>query len=143
MSTATQNGGRPLTVYLTAQVAGALFAIGAGWALLLADAPVWGALAPWLLVSAYLSRKRLPSEALGSALQLGAVVAIMAPLAPYVPALFDGAEVSSVTIAKELFGPALVFVLIAGLAYAVGILLKRRARRKLTKRSRKGVYHSR
>lgn len=142
MSTVARSGGRPVTVYVTAGAVGTAFAVAAGWALLLADVPVWGAVVPWLLVSAYLSRKRLPSEALGSALQLGAVAAVLAPVAPYAPAFVEGTDLSAVAVARELFGPALLFVVFAGLAYVVGLLLKRRARRKLTKQARKGVYRS-
>jgi hypothetical protein len=140
MAAAARTAGRPVTVYLTAQVAGVAIALAVGWLLLAADVTVWGAVGSWLLVSAYLSRKRLPSEAVGSALHLGAVVALLAPLTPYLPALLEGATLDPVAIASDLFGPVLLVVVVAGVAYAAGFLLKRRARRTLTRRARKGVY---
>jgi hypothetical protein len=102
-------------------------------------APVWGAAVGWFGFAAYLSRKRLPSEAVGAALQFGAVLAVLLPAAPYAVAYIEGANVSIVGFAREAFGPALVFVLFGGVAYGAGILLKRRARRKLTKRARRDV----
>ena len=131
-----------MTVYVTAQVVGVLFALGVGWALLRADVPAWGAGACWLVVSGYLSRKRLPSEALGTALQIGAVLAVSAPIAGYLPAAVDGSEFGAVALAQDLFGPALLLVVLAGLSYAGGLVLKRRAKRKLSRRARKGVYRS-
>lgn len=142
MTPATPRDRRPVTVYVTAQVVGIFFALGAGWTLLRADVPPWGAAACWLVVSAYLSRKRLPSEALGTALQFGAVVAVLAPAAQYLPAVLEGADLRAVSVARELFGPALLLVVVAAAAYVVGLLLKRRAKRKLTRRARKGVYRS-
>jgi len=131
-----------VTVYLTAQVVGVLFAVGVAYALLSVDVPVWGAAGFWLAVSVYLSRKRLPSEALGTGLQFGAVVAVLVPPAPYVGAAVEGAAPDAVTVAREMFGPALLFLVFAAFAYVVGLLLKRRAKRKLTKRARKDVYQS-
>lgn len=142
MSLRTRNSGRPFTVYLTAQVVGLLFALAVGWASLRAEIPVWGAAACWVLVSTYLSRKRLPSEAVGAALQFGAVGALLAPLAPYLRSVLDGANVGAVAVATELFGPILAVVVVAGFAYVVGLLLKRRAERKLSRQARKNVYRS-
>lgn len=142
MTLATRRGGRPVTVYVTAQVVGVLFALGVGWALLRADVPAWGAAACWLVVSGHLSRKRLPSEALGTALQIGAVLVVFAPMAGYLPAGLDGAEIGAVAVAQDLFGPTLLLVVVAGLSYVGGLLLKRRAKRKLSRRARKGVYRS-
>lgn len=129
-----------MSVYLTAQVLGIVFAVLVGWELLAASVPVWGAVLAWLSLSAYLSRKRLPSEALGSGLQFGAVAAALAPIVPYALAAVDGAGVDPVAIATDLFGPTLLFFVLAAIAYVSGLLLKRRARRKLTRRARKGVY---
>lgn len=142
MSVAVRDAGRPVTVYLAAQVAGVAFALAVGWLLLEAGVSAWSAVGCWLLVSAYLSRKRLPSEAVGSALHIGAVVALIAPLTPYLPAIVEGAALSPVAVASDLFGPALIVVVLAAGAYVAGHLLKRRARRKLTRRARKGVYHA-
>lgn len=141
MAVTATRGGRPITVYVTAQVVGVLFALGVGWALLETGVPAWWAAACWLPVSAYLSRKRLPAEVLGSALQFGAVLAVLVPAAPYVSNTV-GADLGAVAVARELFAPALVLVVVAGVAYVGGLALKRRARRKLTRRARKGVYRS-
>lgn len=130
---------RPITVYVTAQALAIVLAGGIAWALAAAGAPVWGAVVGWLGFAAYLSRKRLPSEAVGSALQFAAVIAILAPTAPYLPALVGGSDLSAVAFARAAFGPALVFVLVGGFAYGAGIMLKRRARQKLTKRARRDV----
>jgi hypothetical protein len=130
---------RPLTVYVTAQFLAVVLAGGIAWALTTVGAPVWGAAVGWFGFAAYLSRKRLPSEAVGAALQFGAVLAVLLPAAPYAVAYIEGANVSIVGFAREAFGPALVFVLFGGVAYGAGILLKRRARRKLTKRARRDV----
>ncbi|QLD87221.1 hypothetical protein HWV23_16320 [Natronomonas halophila] len=129
---------RPMTVYVTAQVLAVALAGGIAWALAAAGAPVWGAVVGWVGFAAYLSRKRLPSEAMGAALQFGAALVVLAPAAPYLPALVDGADLSPVGFATKAFGPALVFVLFSGIAYGCGVLLKRRARRKLAKRARRG-----
>lgn len=129
-----------MTVYVTAQVVGVALALLMGWVLVVAEAPVWGAAVCWLCLSAYLSRKRLPSQVVGAALQVAAVVAVLVPVAPYAPALLSGADVSATAVARELFGPALLFAVCAVVAYAVGHLLKRRARRKLVARARKDVY---
>lgn len=130
---------RPLAVYVTAQVLAILLAGGVAWALAAAGAPVWGAVVGWLGFAAYLSRKRLPTEAMGSALQFGAVLAVLGPVAPYAPVLAGSGDVSLVAFATRAFGPALVFVLFGGFAYGTGVLLKRRARRKLSKRARYDV----
>jgi hypothetical protein len=130
---------RPMTVYVTAQVLALALAGALAWTLTATDAPVWGAAVGWFCLSVYLSRKRLPSEALGSALQFGAVLALLAPVAPHLPTLVDGGRFSAVDFARAAFGPTLVFVVFGGVAYGGGVLLKRRARRKLTKRARKNV----
>lgn len=142
MGDTSTGAGRPVTVYVTAGVVGVTFALGVGWALLEADVASWWAAACWLPVTAYLSRKRLPSEVIGSALQLGAGLALLAPTTPYVAAAVKGAEIRAIAVAKELFGPVLVVVVVAGVAYAVGLWLKRHAERKLARRARKGVYRS-
>jgi hypothetical protein len=129
-----------VTVYVTGQVVGRTFALGAGVVLLEACVPVWGAVVPWLVVSAYLSRKRLPSEALGAGLQLTAVAAVLAPVTAFLPAFVDGTDVTALPVATKLFTPVLVLVVVAGVAYVGGLLLKRRAERKLTRRARKDVY---
>lgn len=130
---------RPITVYATAQVLALALAGAIAWALTAVSAPVWGAAFGWFGFAAYLSRKRLPSEALGAALQFGAVLAVLLPAAPYLVAFLDGANVSLVAFAREAFGPALVFVLFGGGTYGAGVLLKRHAQRKLSKRARRGV----
>jgi hypothetical protein len=129
---------RPITVYVTAQVLAVALASGIAWTLTAVGTPVWGAVIGWVVFAAYLSRKRLPSEAMGTALQFGAVLAVLVPAAPYLPALVDGSDLSLVGFATKAFGPALVFVLFAGVAYGCGVLLKRRAQRKLAKRARRG-----
>lgn len=130
---------RPLTVYVTAQFLAVVLAGGIAWALAAAGAPVWGAVLGWLGFAAYLSRKRLPSEAVGSALQFAAVLAILVPAVPYLSALVGGTDLSAVAFARAAFGPALVFVLFGGFAYGAGVMLKRHARQKLTKRARRNV----
>ena len=142
MTPTTRRGGRPVTAYVTAQVVGVLFALGVGWALLGARVPVWGTAACWLVISGHLSRKRLPTEALGTALQIGAVLAVFAPMAGYLPAAVDGADLDAVAVARDLFGPALLLVVAAGFSYAGSLLLKRRTERKLSRRGRKAVYRS-
>lgn len=142
MTVTTRWAGRPVTVYVTAQVAGVPVAMAAGWVLFEAGGPFWGAVVPWFLASAYLSRKRLPSEALGAGLQLAAVAAVLAPVAAYLPAVAEGAEMTALTVATELFGPVLVLFVFAGVAYVGGLLLKHRAERKLTRRARKDVYRA-
>lgn len=143
MVSAVESTERPITVYLTAQVLGVLLAAVAAWALIAAGGPVWGAVFCWLGVSVYLSRKRIPSEAIGSGLQVGALLVVVAPLAPYADAYLAGAELSPVTIATTMFGPALVFTLFAGAAYGSGLLLKRHARSKLSRRTRRNSKRAR
>ena len=133
MSLTREPTSRPLSVYLTAQVVGVPLALAAGWVLLAVGVPLWGAALPWLLLTAHLSRKRLPSEAVGSALHLVAAVAVLWPLA-YIPRVEEGEGV--VTLARELFGPALVLLVAGAAAYAVGLVLKRRAARELARRAR-------
>ncbi|MFQ3319730.1 MAG: hypothetical protein ACI8UR_001204 [Natronomonas sp.] len=139
MATAPSSVDRPVTVYVTAQLLCIPLALLVAWELVSAGLPPWGAVACWLALSAYLSRKRLPSGVLGAGLQLGAVITVLAPLVPYLVAAVEGANVTAVDIATELFGPALAFTVFAAFAYAVGLFLKRRARRKLTRQARKGL----
>lgn len=127
--------GRPVSVYVTAQVVSVPVALAAGWVLLEVGAPVWAAAAPWLLLTAHLSRKRLPSEAVGSALHLVAAAAVLWRLA-YLPRVADGSATGTVALVRELVGPAFVFLVAGGAAFLVGHLLKRRAARKLASPSR-------
>lgn len=142
MTEAPSAAGRPVTVYVIAQVAGVCCALGLGLALLRASLPVWWAAACWLPVSAALSRKRSPSEALGSALQVGGVAALVVPVVPSVAAAVERSDLGAVAVARDLFGPALLLTVVAGVAFVAGRLLKRRAERRRTRRARKGVYRS-
>ena len=141
MAATTRFTGRRVTVYVTAQVVGVPIALAAGWALLEAGVPVWGAAVPWLLVTLHLSRKRLPTEAVGSALHLAAAVVVLLPVA-YLPEVIGPDGVTAVALARELFGPALVLLVAGAAAYVVGLLLKRRAARKLARQARKDVYRA-
>lgn len=100
-----------------------------------------GAAVPWLLVTAHLSRKRLPAETVGSALHLAAASVVLLPVA-YVPEVLRRGDVDAVTVARELVGPALVLLVAGAAASVVGLLLKRRAARKLARQARTDAYSS-
>lgn len=124
-------------MYLTAQLVGLALAAGATWALWSAWALPWVAVVVWLGISAHLSRKRLPSEVLGSALQVGALLALAVPIVPVLREVARGGEVTAVDVATTLYGPALAVVVLAGAAFMAGRLLKRHARRRLYRRRRR------
>lgn len=137
MSFASRTGRRPVSVYVTAQLVGIALAAGATWVLWTADAVPWPAVVAWLGVSAHLSRKRLPTEVLGSALQVVALLALAVPILPVVSEVAGGGEVTAVDVATALFGPALAVLVLAAAAFQAGRLLKRRARRQLRRRRRR------
>lgn len=137
MATEPSTDPRPITTYLAAQVLSIPLAGVVAWSLYSTGAPVWLAVIPWLLLSAYLSRKRQPLVAIAVGLQVGAVVLLVVPLLPYVRELRAGASVTAVDIATGFIGPAAVFALGGAVAYLAGTFLKRRAKRKRARRARK------
>lgn len=136
MSLASRTGRRPVSVYVTAQLIGIVLAAGVAWLLWTVGVPPWLAIGCWLGLSAYLSRKRLPTEVLGSALYVGALLALGVPVAPVLEAVLEGRDLSAIDVATSLFGPALSVVVIAGGAFVAGRLLKRHARQRLGRRER-------
>lgn len=137
MSLASRTGSRPVSVYVTAQLIGIGLAAGVAWLLWSVGVQPRLAVGCWIGLSAYLSRKRHPTEVLGSALQVGALLAFVAPVAPLVEAVLEGRSVTVVDVAASVFGPALSAVVLAGAAFVVGRLLKRHAGRRLGRRRRR------
>lgn len=136
MSLASRTGRRPVSVYVTAQLIGIALAAGVAWLLWTVGVPPVLAVGFWLGLSASLSRKRLPTEVLGSAFQAGALLALAVPVAPVLQAVLEGRDVTAVDVATSLFGPALSVVVLGGAAFVAGRLLKRHARRELDRRAR-------
>lgn len=130
---------RPITTYLASQVLAIPLAGVIAWSLHSTGTPVWIAVFPWLLLSAYLSRKPQPLVAIAVGLQVGAVVLLVVPLLPHLEELRAGSSVTAVDIATGFIGPAAVFALVGAVAYFTGTLLKRRARRKRARRARKAA----
>lgn len=136
MSLASRTGRRPVSVYVTAQLIGIALAAGVAWMLWTVGVPPWLAVGCWLGLSGYLSRKRLPTEVLGSALQVGALLALAVLVAPVLQAVLEGRDVTAVDVATSLFGPTLSVVVLGGGAFVAGRLLKRHARQELERRER-------
>lgn len=136
MSLAPRTPGRPVSVYVTAQFLGVALAAGVGWLLWTVGAPPWLAVGCWLGLSGVLSRHRLPTAVLGSALQIAAVLALAIPLAPVLEARLAGREVTAVDAAASLFGPVLSVAVLGVAAFAAGRLLKRHASRRVGRRQR-------
>lgn len=139
MSLASRTGRRPVSVYVTAQLIGIALAAGVAWLLWTVGVPPWLAVGCWLGLSAYLSRKRLATEVLGSALQVGALLALAVPAAPVLEALLEGRDVTAIDVATTLFGPALSVVVLGGAGFVAGRLLKRHARQRLGRRERRRI----
>lgn len=136
MSLASRTGRRPVSVYVTAQLIGIALAAGVAWLLWSVGVPPWLAVGCWLGLSTYLSRKRHPTAVLGSALQVGALLALVVPAAPLLEAVLAGRDVTVLDVAASVFGPGLTVVVLGGAAFAAGRLLKRHARRRLGRRKR-------
>lgn len=137
MSLASRTGSRPVSVYVTAQLVGIVLAAGVAWSLWTAGVPPWLAVVCWLGLSAHLSRKRLPTEVLGSALQVGALVSLLVPVVPVFRTLQEGGELTAIDVATTLYGPTLAVVVVAGAAFFAGRRLERHARRRLDRRKRR------
>lgn len=136
MSLASRSPRRPVSVYVTAQFLGIALAAGVGWLLWTVGVPPWLAVGCWLGLSAILSRNRLPTEVLGSALQVAALLALAVPFAPLLEARLAGREVTAVDAATSLFGPLLSVAVLGVAAFAAGRRLKQRARRRVGRRQR-------